>query len=462
MSVLLTILPPWGRPTVPIGLGHLSQFLTDHGHAHQVDDLNLEIYLRVAETMGQMWQPQYGDDWVHPEKFKETLAQLQPHLEWAADRLAAADAEMVGFSINQSNARVSIEVARLLRQRRPNQIIVFGGLGVFIPGERHTIPEGIVDHFVIGEGELTLLRLVEKLEAGEPLAGTTGTISDRGQLECVPRPMVDLHRHPWPSYEKFQLPRYPGGGEPLPVGLTRGCVCRCSFCGDYPFWGKFRSRTGDQLVDEISHHVERHGVHRFEFNDLAINGDAAALEQMCDGIIQRGLDVQWSSYAYITSVTEQLADKLRRSGCVMLRFGMESASDSVLKRMRKPHRAALASEVLATLTAAGIHCNIGLMAGFPEETEDEVAETIAFLEANQEHIHEVDSLSVFYVKPLSYVDEHPDRFGMRFPDDHAIRWNRWVGEDGSTYERRVATAWRLAEAIEQTSIKFQRCNIIGM
>ncbi len=164
----------------------------------------------------------------------------------------------------------------------------------------------------------------------------------------------------------------------------------------------------------------------------------------------------------MTRVSDELAQKLRRSGCHMLRFGMESASDSVLKRMRKPHRAAVASEVLATLTAAGIHCNIGLMAGFPRETEEEVAETIAFLEANQQHIHEVDSLSVFYVKPLSYVDRHPDRFGIVFPEDHAVRWNHWEGDDGSTYERRVKTAGRLMKAIDQTSIRFQRCNIIGM
>ena len=455
-------MPPWGRPTVPIGLGHLSQFLTDHGHAHQVDDLNLEIYLRVQQTMGQMWQPQHGDDWVHPDKFAGTLAKLMPHLNWAADRLAAADVELVGFSINQSNARISLEVARMLRQRCPAVVIVFGGLGVFIPGERRMIPESVVDHFVIGEGELTLLRLVEKLEAGEPLEGTTGTISGPTEQECVPRPMVDLHRHPWPSYEKFTLPRYPGGGEPLPLGLSRGCVCRCSFCGDYPFWGKFRSRAGGQLVDEIKHHVARHGMRRFEFNDLAINGDAEALEQMCDGIIELGLDVQWSSYAYLTPVSEEMAQKLRRAGCVMLRFGMESASDSVLERMRKPHRAEVASEVLATLTAAGIHCNIGLMAGFPGETDEEVAETIAFLEANQQQIHEVDSLSVFYIKPLSYVDRHPERFGIHFPDDHAVRWNHWEGDDGSTYQRRVQTAKRLMEAIEQTSIRFQRCNIIGM
>ena len=460
--MLLTIMPPWGRPTIPIGLGHLSQFLTDHGQEHGVLDLNLGVYLRVEESLGHLWRPQHGDDWVHPDKWENTRAQLEPQIEWAAQQLADDERPMVGFSINQSNARFSMEVAQRLRRLQPERIIVFGGLGVFIEGERRMIPAGIVDHFVIGEGELTLLRLVEKHRAGEALEGTTGTLSRPVDDELVPRPAVDLHQHPWPSYEMFHVTRYPGGGQPMPVGLSRGCVCRCSFCGDYPFWGKFRSRRGSQLVDEIQHHVERHGVTRFEFNDLAVNGDSEALEQMCDGIIAARLQVQWSSYAYLTPLSHGLADKLRRSGCVMLRFGMESASDPVLKRMRKPHRAATASRVLATLSAAGIHCNIGLMAGFPEETDDEQDQTIAFLQANQRQIHEVDSLSVFYIKPLSYVEQHPDRFGIHYPEDHSVRWNHWLGADGSTYEKRVQRAWRLVEAIEETSIRFQRCNIIGM
>jgi radical SAM superfamily enzyme YgiQ (UPF0313 family) len=146
----------------------------------------------------------------------------------------------------------------------------------------------------------------------------------------------------------------------------------------------------------------------------------------------------------------------------MLRFGMESASNAVLKRMRKPHRAELASRVLAELTRSGIHCNIGLMVGFPDETEAELEETIAFLRANQGQIHEVDSLSVFYLKPLSEVDTDPERYGVRVPEDHTVRWNRWVGRDGSTHEERVARAWRLVRALEETSIRFQRCNLFGL
>ena len=104
------------------------------------------------------------------------------------------------------------------------------------------------------------------------------------------------------------------------------------------------------------------------------------------------------------------AAKLRRLGCTLLRFGMESASPSVLKRMRKPHRAEGAAEVLEQMKRHGILSNIGLMVGFPQETDEELEETCVFLRNHQTSIHEVEALSIFYMKPLSEVEQHPHRF----------------------------------------------------
>ncbi len=461
-KTLLTIMPPWGRPTLPIGLGYLSRFLSEHGHDHDVDDMNMEIYHRVREDQRDLWLPERGGDWADPERFARLQEELEPHIQWVVDRLDQSEAEVIGFSVNQSNNRFSVEVAKRLRERDAGRILLFGGLSIYLIGERLYIPDGLIDLYVMGEGEVTLLRILERLRDGEPIHGITGTLSEPWRLEYEPRPMLNMEQHPWPTYDKFQVARYPGAGEPFPITLSRGCVCACSFCGDFPFWGKFRSRDGAHVVDEIRFQVETNGIRVFEFNDLAINGNRNALERLCDGIIAEGLEIEWSSYAYIAKMSDEFVEKLVKSGCVMLRFGMESASNSVLKRMRKPHRAERAAEMLAKLTAAGIHCNIGLMAGFPDESDAELDETIAFLMKNQQNINEVDSVSVFYIKPLSRVEQHPEEFGVTLPDDDSIRWNRWVGRDGSTYEKRVARARRLLGAIRETSIALQGKNIFGL
>lgn len=460
LPLLLTILPPWGKPTVPIGLGYLSQQLTEAHIEHEVADLNLEIYGAVDDELKELWRPQAGEAWADEARFAALLERLTPQVEQAVERLAVVDAELVGFSVNQSNALLSTEVARQLRTRCPERTIVFGGLGVYVYGERRRIPPEVVDLFVMGEGEATLLEIARRVQRGQDLSGIAGTVSAPKQKTFEPRAPLDLSRQRWPTYDRFMVKRYPGGGAPLPIALGRGCVCRCSFCGDYPFWGRYRSRSGRSVVDEMEHHLHHYGIRVFEFNDLAINGDLRALEALADRILQRRLDVAWSSYAYIRELPNGLANKLRRAGCTTLRFGMESASDPVLERMRKPHRAARAARLFDQLAAAGIRVNIGLMVGFPDETDAELEQTAAFLRENQGNIDEVDSLSVFYIKPLSEVEQHPERFGVRFPQG-PTQWKQWEGRDGSTLTQRTERARVLIKVIERTSIKFQRCNIFG-
>ena len=461
-EILLTILPPWGQPTVPIGLGYLSQFLLEHEVPHAVDDLNVELYNRVDEELRSLWLPERGWEWADPEKYIAIQESLEMDIRWAVERLDRSPAEVIGFSINQSNNRLSVEVARRLRKRDPGRILIFGGQSISLIGERSHIPDRLVDLFVLGEGEVTLIDILERLKMGKPIHDVPGTLSVPWSMDHVPRPMVEMEQLAWPTYDKFDLDRYPNNAEPFPLSLGRGCICRCTFCGDYPLWGKYRSHLGTQVVDAIRHHVYSNGIREFEFNDLAINSNPVALNEVCEGIIEEDIDIMWSSYAYIDEIDAYHAAKLRAAGCVMLRFGMESASDSVLKRMRKPHRSAQAAEMFRHLTGAGINVNIGLMVGFPDETEEELQETITFVQENQDYIHEVDSISAFYVKPMSAVERHPDRFGITLPGDDASRWNRWVGGDGSTYNKRVGRAHRLLKAIEGTSIKLQRKNIFGL
>ena len=461
-EILLTILPPWGRPTIPIGLGYLSQFLLEHNQPHSVEDLNMEFYHRVPKELRSLWLPERGAEWADPERYPAIQESLDDQIRWAVDRLDRSPAEIIGFSINQSNNRLSVEVARRLRKRDPGRILIFGGQSISLIGERSHIPDRLIDLFVLGEGEITLLHILELIRDGKPIHDIPGTVSVPWSMKVNPRPQADMTTLAWPTYDKFDLDRYPNNAEPFPISLGRGCICRCSFCGDYPLWGKYRSHMGEQVVDQIRHHVYSNGVMQFEFNDLAVNSNPEALNDICEGIIEEGMIVQWTSYAYIEDIDAYSAAKLRAAGCVMLRFGMESASDSVLKRMHKPHRAAQAAEMFKNLTEAGINCNIGLMVGFPNETEKELQETISFLTENQDNIHEIDSVSVFYVKPLSGVERHPDKFGITLPGDDASRWNRWKGKDGSTYRKRVARARRLLDAIEGTSIKLQRKNIFGL
>lgn len=455
--VKLTILPPWGYPTPPIGLGYLSEYLTRHGVEHGVIDLNLRMFQTLGQTRPELWS-HHSDAWLEPVAFARTLSEIEAYVEDCVDLLSGSGSDLVGFSVTLANRRLSVEVARRLRERVPDTTIVFGGLGVYIEGERRLIPENVVDLFVMGEGEQTLLEIVRRHAAGAGLHRIPGTLQHPCQGEGV-RPFVDLRSHPWPRYARFPISEYP---QPMPILLGRGCICRCTFCGDYAFWGRYRARNPDHVVDELTHHVQHHGVPNFEFNDLTITADLDALQRMCDGIIGRGLDISWFSFAHVRRLPPTILDKMRRAGCFRLRFGLESGSPAVRARMRKGASVRLAAETFQAVTEAGIECNISLIVGFPGETEAEFEETLKFLCENQAHIHRVESANACFLKPLSDLDRHRCRYGVQIPEDHTRMWSHWEGLDGSTLEIRAGRLHRLLDVIAATRIQMEPGAVFGV
>ena len=178
-------------------------------------------------------------------------------------------------------------------------------------------------------------------------------------------------------------------------------------------------------------------------------------------IIAEGLDIAWSSYAHLHGVTDKLARKMYDAGCRTLCFGVESGSNSTLQKMRKIHKISEVEQALSRVNNAGIACDIGLMVGFPGETEEDFQQTLKFVEKIKNLIHEIQSVSLFYVKPLSHVEDYAEQYGISFPEDNTKRWNCWIGDDGSNYQKRLQRARHLLEMIEHSQIKFDKRNFFG-
>ncbi len=466
-AIALVIMPPWGEPTIPIGLGYLSETLSSHGITHEVCDFNLEFYLKLAESNKELrenWRPHKSNKWMQTDGVAEILDEFSTCLEEAVRRLTEKTIPWLGFSVNQSNARLTFETIRQIKAIRPEQRIVVGGPGVFILGERYNleIEPGLVDMIVLGEGEQTLVNILSYDDNQGDYANIPGVIVDPYQHEYTRPTPINLKQHHWPKYQKFEVEKYPKGKKTLPLSLGRGCVCRCKFCGDHPFWGKYRSRDGRTLIDEISYHIGHFGITDFLFNDLAINCDLKELQRFCKGIVKNRLSISWSSYAFIRAMSDEDISLIARSGCTHLRFGMESGSDRVLELMNKPHRVKDAIKLFHKIHRAGIKINIGLMVGFPGETEEDVELTCEFIQDQAKKLNEIESLSLFYIKPQSYVEQHHDQFGIIFPEDHRQRWNQWTDTDGGTYNQRVQRIYRVAEAITKSRVTFQVENIYGL
>jgi len=274
-----------------------------------------------------------------------------------------------------------------------------------------------LDYVLRGEPELTLRELVDTLSAqadpnAAPSAGIDPAFAERltklftdadpqwrpaSRLSDIKglvwrdgseivinadRPFIaDLDDLPLPRHDLLPLKTYRAplvGGPYAFVVTSRGCPGGCRFCIKHVSYGSaVRYRSPENVLAEIELLVGL-GV-----SDIHMYADLFTLNRehvagICQGILDRGLKVRWMCNSRVDFVDEELLRLMKRAGCWMISWGVESGDEAMLKRMRKGTSLAQVEQALRWARAAGI-LNWGyFIIGLPGETEDSIRKTIDF------------------------------------------------------------------------------------
>ena len=243
----------------------------------------------------------------------------------------------------------------------------------------------------------------------------------------MPR-IEDFENLPFADFSHFNLALYTR--KLLPMNSCRGCVNRCAFCNESPYWGKFRSRSAKRIYDEIIYQLSLYpAIDNVWFIDSLINGNMKVMSEMCDYFIASPRKFSWDASALIRKeLSNEMLDKMKASGCNSLHYGLESGSNHVLKLMRKGYDRTLAKDVLKRTLDAGIQINVNLIVGFPGETVFDFIETV-------DMIRQLRQIRNFTFKPPvntchlvkgSYVYYHHEEYQVN-SNEH----NNWFIHDGS-------------------------------
>ena len=294
-----------------------------------------------------------------------------------------------------------------------------------------------MDIVVHGEGETPLFEIMDVIDKRQELDRIKGClilkdglIIDGGYAPGV----EDLDSLPVPDYSDFKddihsrLYREPNR---LDIFDSRSCPTHCHFCSEWQFWGKFRSKSGKRIYEEISHHRQDFPqVNHFYFIGSLVNGDMQALEEFCDLVIANKLKISWAGQAIIRpEMTAGLLKKLKASGCVWLGYGIESGSQKVLEKMNKRFTLETAGKVLEDSKSAGIATQANFMFGLPGETGDDFSQTLEFLRENRRHMDSIlASQSFCVIDKGTYLHGHPEEFGIT-GQEHNIYWVSNNGEN---------------------------------
>lgn len=166
-------------------------------------------------------------------------------------------------------------------------------------------------------------------------------------------------------------------------------------------------------------------VHSFRVKDICFFDDdfatsATRVQEICEGILRRSLDIRWSCFASVRSVSRELLALMKKAGCTCISYGIESGDETVLRNMRKNQTCDRVLEVLAWTRAAGIRSRGFIMLGFPGETVDTLNRTLKFVPRLPLNDLQVD-FAVPY--PNTWFHDHWREFGS-FDEDWS-RMNGW-------------------------------------
>jgi radical SAM superfamily enzyme YgiQ (UPF0313 family) len=303
--------------------------------------------------------------------------------------LAKSGADFFCMDSSSTSLDRDLALARDLRRATQKPIAILGSQVTYTPGEIFTGEN--VDCVVRGEPEYTVRDLVRRVAdaatfARDGFAGVEGVTYKRKDGEIV----HEAEREKIANLDELPIParhlldnhgyRFPGIAGPITtIKSSRGCPLNCSFCGYTLAQGlRFRFRSPSSVLAELEDLYFNHGLRHVVFRDPIFTTRKDRIHEICDGIIARGMELEWQCETAVKTLDTPLLEKMAAAGCKHISLGVESGNEEIQKKHCGNKLADLdkAEEVFRTARRVGIETRAFCMIGFPEETPAMVEETI--------------------------------------------------------------------------------------
>lgn len=295
------------------------------------------------------------------------------------DYIKANDVDILGIG---GLSGEYVDMARMVvyaKQIKPEiKIILGGGIMTADPIVTMTaIPQ--VDYGIIGEGEKTIVELVQALSGERLIEDISGIIYyQNGKLKQTRKrgEIKDLDSLPFPDYEGFNYQSYleenPDmsdlGKKYSQVSIVGGRSCKynCTFCF-HPSGTTYRQRTLDSIFSEIDYLISHYEISYIALREELFATDNRRVAEFCERIGKYDLD--WSIQLRIDGINQELVDILKVTRCRYVFVGVESANDDILQSMRKGITVAEIETALDMLHEVGLNSRSGVIFGDQCETE---------------------------------------------------------------------------------------------
>lgn len=247
--------------------------------------------------------------------------------------------------------------------------IVLGGAQMSFERENALEDSKRADFAVVGEGEETLVELIEHLESGKDLKDVQGLIyRDNGEIKVnTPRKWIsDLNKLPFPDYRLFGLKRVPPEYT-YRISTSRGCPFRCVFCNPHTMQGKWRSRDFSLAIEELKFARDHFGIQRFDICEPVFNLTSKRVIELCELLREEGINMPWTCKSGLRAdrITDEMVKAMKRAGFYDMKLGVETLSPSVFPNVNKGEKIDDISRAVEIAKQNGLRVGGSFIIGLP-------------------------------------------------------------------------------------------------
>ncbi len=304
----------------------------------------------------------------------------------------------------------------MLKKAYPQSIFVLGGVGPM--AIERQILERVAELDIIhrGEGEISVPLLVKTLKEKRSLENVPN-IFYRSKGHIVQNPaakrIADLASIPWPAYDTVDFSQYFGHN----ILGSRGCPYPCTFCSIAPIWDwKSYTRPAEDIVREMSHMHQTHGVKEFLFQDEFFIASPKRALSFAAALKKANLHIEYKAFARVDQVDEESLQALAQTGCKEIRFGIESGSDKVLREIQKKLTSDISMRNVALAKRYIKEVDTFFIWGFPTETLEDFSESLFQMIAFRGMGVRVLPSLITYLPQTTMYQEMTDRSKFEFCD----------------------------------------------
>lgn len=457
LDILICAVPSRLITKIPGALPTLKACVQEAGLTARTVDFNIEFFknqcskdVDTFNRLSKVFEPRV--EFEHTEFVANWLADCIAYIKKFNPR-------WVGISVETPfQHRATILLAKHIREHAPEVKIVMGAYGLDVEAQASLLNfpgTTELDRLNMFDAYITKHRLADKLIFGDGENALVELLTNTQVTNLFPETKTQFTA-PIPDFDDIDFFNYAWATPSLPITGSKSCVRSCTFCSVPHRFGKFRSRTGEDIANELIALKEKYQITRFDFTDSLVNGSQKVFFDWASRIADyndtqpRDKQITWTGQ-YICkpqkSINPEIYPIMKRSGCYCLIIGAESGSDDVLAAMKKMITVQDLYDELEQLEKHKLQARFLMLSGFYNETWDNFIETLEFMARCHKFVASGTLTRIAMGIPLHI--------------EHGITLNAQAAELGITLDPNNIYNWKYSKNPESTFLERVRRRIIS-